>query len=129
MRRVTAVVVSVVLPMGGACAGGQRDEARSTTPPPTTVAVSELTVPDTTAPLGPRYDAGVVPFESGVVEGSHDCVPPGGDGVAIARDRLRNPIYLVYAGATELVGNDGRGHQKVGVARSTDLQSWTVPPG
>ncbi len=38
-------------------------------------------------------------------------------------------FYLFYAGATELTSNDGRGHQKIGVARSTDLESWEVPPG
>lgn len=35
--------------------------------------------------------------------------------------------YLTYAGATELETNDGRGHQQIGVARSTDLVTWEVP--
>jgi hypothetical protein len=36
-------------------------------------------------------------------------------------------FYLFYAGATELRSNDGRGHQKIGVARSTDLATFEVP--
>jgi hypothetical protein len=38
-------------------------------------------------------------------------------------------FYVFYSGATELESNDGRGHQKIGVARSTDLESWQVPRG
>jgi hypothetical protein len=38
-------------------------------------------------------------------------------------------FYLFYAGSTELVTNDGRGHAKIGVARSRDLVEWRVPPG
>ena len=37
--------------------------------------------------------------------------------------------YLFYAGSTELTTFDGRGHAKIGVARSTDLVRWDVPPG
>lgn len=37
-------------------------------------------------------------------------------------------FYLLYAGSTELTTNDGRGHAKIGVARSHDLVRWTVPP-
>jgi hypothetical protein len=37
--------------------------------------------------------------------------------------------YLFYAGSTELTTHEGRGHAKIGVARSRDLQTWTVPPG
>lgn len=36
-------------------------------------------------------------------------------------------FYLFYAGATELESNDGRGHQRIGVARSTDLVTWELP--
>jgi hypothetical protein len=36
-------------------------------------------------------------------------------------------FYLFYAGATELESNDGRGHQKIGVARSRDLVEFEVP--
>jgi hypothetical protein len=35
--------------------------------------------------------------------------------------------YLVYAGSTELTTHDGRGHAKVGIARSRDLKRWTAP--
>jgi hypothetical protein len=37
--------------------------------------------------------------------------------------------YLVYAGSTELESFDGRGHAKIGIARSKDLKEWEVPPG
>jgi len=37
--------------------------------------------------------------------------------------------YLFYAGSTELTEFDGRGHAKIGVVRSKDLQHWQVPPG
>lgn len=36
--------------------------------------------------------------------------------------------YLFYAGSTELTSFDGRGHAKIGVARSKDLEHWEVPP-
>ncbi len=37
--------------------------------------------------------------------------------------------YLFYAGSTELDRFGGRGHAKIGIARSTDLVRWEVPPG
>ncbi|MFN2503187.1 MAG: hypothetical protein ABR540_02950, partial [Acidimicrobiales bacterium] len=37
--------------------------------------------------------------------------------------------YLFYAGSTELNRFGGRGHAKIGIARSTDLVRWEVPPG
>ena len=37
--------------------------------------------------------------------------------------------YLLYAGSSELTQFDGWGHAKIGVARSTDLVHWQVPPG
>ncbi|MCA1691931.1 MAG: hypothetical protein LC733_06945 [Actinobacteria bacterium] len=37
--------------------------------------------------------------------------------------------YLFYAGSTELNRFGGRGHAKMGIARSTDLVRWEVPPG
>lgn len=36
--------------------------------------------------------------------------------------------YLFYAGSTELDRFGGRGHAKVGIARSRDLVRWEVPP-
>lgn len=36
--------------------------------------------------------------------------------------------YLFYAGSTELERFGGRGHAKVGIARSRDLVRWEVPP-
>ncbi len=36
--------------------------------------------------------------------------------------------YLFYAGSTELDRFGGRGHAKMGIARSTDLVRWEVPP-
>ena len=41
--------------------------------------------------------------------------------------RLDGYWYLVYAGSTELDTFDGRGHAKIGVARSKDLKRWEVP--
>ncbi len=38
-------------------------------------------------------------------------------------------VYLVYAGSDELTRFDGWGHAEIGVARSTDLVHWQVPPG
>jgi hypothetical protein len=37
--------------------------------------------------------------------------------------------YLLYAGSDELTQFDGWGHAKIGIARSTDLIHWQVPPG
>jgi hypothetical protein len=37
--------------------------------------------------------------------------------------------YLLYAGSNELTEFDGWGHAKIGLARSTDLVHWQVPPG
>jgi hypothetical protein len=45
------------------------------------------------------------------------CVGPGGED------------YLTYAGSTELTDFGGWGHARVGLARSTDLVRWAVPPG
>jgi hypothetical protein len=36
-------------------------------------------------------------------------------------------FYLVYAGSTELGSYEGRGHAKLGLARSRDLVSWESP--
>jgi hypothetical protein len=38
-------------------------------------------------------------------------------------------FYLFYAGSDELRAFRGRGHAKLGVARSRDLERWEVPPG
>ena len=37
--------------------------------------------------------------------------------------------YLLYSGSTELTEFNGVGHAKIGIARSTDLVHWQVPPG
>jgi hypothetical protein len=37
--------------------------------------------------------------------------------------------YLTYAGSTELSQFGGWGHARIGLARSTDLVQWQVPPG
>ncbi|MEM9070825.1 MAG: hypothetical protein AAGE52_20115 [Myxococcota bacterium] len=36
-------------------------------------------------------------------------------------------FYLFYAGSTELDRYEGRGHAKIGIARSPDLTTWEVP--
>jgi hypothetical protein len=38
-------------------------------------------------------------------------------------------VYLFYAGSDELTQFDGWGHAEIGVARSTDLVNWQIPPG
>lgn len=38
-------------------------------------------------------------------------------------------FYLFYAGSPELTSFGGWGHARIGVARSTDLVHWQVPPG
>jgi len=43
--------------------------------------------------------------------------------------KLDGHWYVFYAGSTELTEFDGRGHAKIGIARSKDLQHWQVPPG
>ena len=45
------------------------------------------------------------------------CVGPGGED------------YLTYAGSTELTQFGGWGHARIGLARSSDLVHWEVPPG
>ena len=37
-------------------------------------------------------------------------------------------FYLLYSGSNEQTSFGGLGHQKIGVARSTDLETWHVPP-
>lgn len=37
-------------------------------------------------------------------------------------------FYLLYAGSTELTSFEGRGHARLGLARSADLVDWAVPP-
>jgi hypothetical protein len=37
--------------------------------------------------------------------------------------------YLTYAGSTELTQFGGWGHARIGLARSSDLVQWQVPPG
>lgn len=45
------------------------------------------------------------------------CVGPGGED------------YLTYAASTELTAYGGWGHARIGLARSSDLVDWEVPPG
>ncbi len=45
------------------------------------------------------------------------CVVPGGEN------------YLTYAGSTELTADGGWGHARIGIARSSGLVGWAVPPG
>ncbi|MBX3185694.1 MAG: hypothetical protein KF819_01715 [Labilithrix sp.] len=37
-------------------------------------------------------------------------------------------FYLLFAGTTELASFEGRGHVRLGLARSRDLVAWEVPP-
>jgi hypothetical protein len=45
------------------------------------------------------------------------CVGPSGED------------YLTYAASTELTQYGGWGHARIGLARSSDLVNWEVPPG
>lgn len=45
------------------------------------------------------------------------CVGPGGEN------------YLTYAASTELTAFGGWGHARIGIARSSGLVDWQVPPG
>ncbi len=45
------------------------------------------------------------------------CVGPAGED------------FLTYAGSTELTQFGGWGHARIGLARSSDLATWLVPPG
>ena len=45
------------------------------------------------------------------------------------RARSGHFAYLLYAGSRELTQFGGWGHAAIGVARSTDLVHWQVPPG
>ena len=86
--------------------------------------------------VGPEYDPGRVRFDSGVVPGSHDCVPPDGAGVQIAWDELENPIYEEpFATKNQTRRNvDGRWHmwfssgtrEGMGYVTSSDWTDWVV---
>lgn len=44
-------------------------------------------------------------------------------------DRARDGFfYVLYAGSSDLSSYEGRGHAKLGLARSTDLEHWDVAP-
>jgi hypothetical protein len=46
----------------------------------------------------------------------------------ICQDTFDGYTYLTYAGSQELTRFGGWGHAKIGIARSKDLEHWTVPP-
>jgi hypothetical protein len=117
------------------CGGGEDDRAESETSASTSAEATDGTNGvTTTVPAGPAYDAGPVRFDAGVIDGSHDCVPPDGVGAEIAWDELRNPIYE-EAGATKdqtVRHVDGAWHMYfsshepggVGYATSSDWTDW-----
>ncbi len=47
----------------------------------------------------------------------------------VDRHTVEGRYYLVYADSPELVTFAQQGHARLGVARSSDLVHWTVPPG
>ncbi len=47
----------------------------------------------------------------------------------LCEDTTDGEAYLTYAGSQELTRFGGWGHAQIGIARSTDLVHWTVPPG
>jgi hypothetical protein len=46
----------------------------------------------------------------------------------LCQDTFDGYEYLTYAGSQELSRFGGRGHAEIGIARSKDLEHWTVPP-
>ena len=73
----------------------------------------ELMVPSQAFNTGPGISS--VNFEH--ANSAFLCVGPNGED------------YLTYAGSTELTAYGGWGHARIGVARSSDLINWQVPPG
>ena len=73
----------------------------------------QLAVPSQAFDSGPGISS--VGFEH--ANSAYLCVGPHGED------------YLTYAGSTELTDFGGWGHARIGLARSSDLVTWQVPPG
>ncbi len=69
------------------------------------------------------------PFNTGPGLSSVDFEHANSSFLCDAGGRPGHFIYLFYAGSDELTQFDGWGHADIGVARSTDLVHWQVPPG
>ena len=86
-------------------------------PPPVDLAALECRAAAVATERGvqQRHGGSSVSFEH--ANSAFLCVGPQGED------------YLTYAGSTELTAFDGWGHARIGLARSTDLVNWQVPPG
>ncbi len=73
----------------------------------------ELMIPSQSFNTGPGISS--VGFEH--ANSAFLCVGPEGED------------YLTYAGSQELTAYGGWGHARIGIARSSDLSNWQVPPG
>ncbi len=69
------------------------------------------------------------PFNTGPGLSSLDFEHANSAFLCDAGDLPGHFVYLLYAGSRELTRFDGWGHAAIGVARSTDLIHWEVPPG
>jgi hypothetical protein len=69
------------------------------------------------------------PFDTGSGLSSVDFEHANSSFLCDASGRPGHFVYLFYAGSDELTQFDGWGHAEIGVARSTDLVHWQVPPG
>ncbi len=69
------------------------------------------------------------PFDSGAGVSGVDYEHANSAYICDATSQPGHPFYLFYAGSPELTRFGGWGHAAIGVARSTDLVHWQVPPG
>jgi hypothetical protein len=76
---------------------------------------------------GRELDVPAEPWDSGTGVSSVDFEAANSAFLCDARSST-GYYYLLYAGSSELTQFDGWGHAAVGIARSTDLLHWQVPP-
>jgi hypothetical protein len=76
-----------------------------------------------------QVDVPAQAFNSGTGISSVDYEHANSAFLCSARSMPGHYYYLLYAGSDELSQFGGWGHAKIGVARSTDLVHWQVPPG
>ena len=78
---------------------------------------------------GRQLDIPAQPFDTGSGLSSVGFEHANSAFLCDAGGRPGHFVYLFYAGSDELTQFDGWGHAEIGVARSTDLVHWQVPPG
>ena len=77
---------------------------------------------------GYQLDVPAQAFDSGTGISSVDYEHANSAFLCSARSSPGDYYYLLYAGSDELSQFGGWGHATIGVARSTDLVHWQVPP-